>query len=92
MDWPGIPGLSSESLVTNDISHGMAHRDVALFVTMLLMLLMDNLIRYCTHIGCKLNKCGMVLGKGRLLLLLLLFFLGSHTHTHTHTQGIGGET
>jgi hypothetical protein len=45
MDWPGIPGLSSESLVTYDMSHGMAQPDVALFVTVLLMELMDSLIR-----------------------------------------------
>ena len=82
MDWPGIPGLSSESLMTNDMSHGRAQRDVALFVTILLMEKMDNLIRYCTHIDCKLNKWGMVLGKGRLLLVLgFFFFLVGFTHT-----------
>lgn len=65
MDWPGIPGLSSESLLTNDMSHGTNHRDVTLFVKILLMVLMGSLVRYCTCIGCKLNKWGMVLGEGR---------------------------
>lgn len=31
MDWPGMPGLSSGSVVTNDMSHGMAQHNVAFF-------------------------------------------------------------
>ena len=40
-----MPGLSSGSVVTNDMSHGMAQHNVAFFVTILWMELMDSLVR-----------------------------------------------